>query len=130
MKYLITATAILAASSAFANEPFGIWQTITDATGAHLLVDVHPCEEDEAKLCATVSEVVNSSNPAAQELIGRKIFWNLEKVKDGLWENGTVYDVITNADYNSRVILGAKALRVEGCVATFCDGQNWKRPTE
>lgn len=130
MKYVLTAAAILAASSASANEPFGIWQTITDATGAHLLVNVHPCEGDEAKLCSTVAEVVNSDNPAAQELVGRKIFWNLEQTKDGLWENGTVYDVQTNAEYDSRVILGAKALRVEGCVSTFCDGQNWKRPAE
>lgn len=128
MKYLVLTTALLAATPALANEPFGIWQTITDATGAHLLVDVQPCAEDAAKLCGTVSEVVNSTNPEAAKLVGRKIFWDVEKVKENTWENGQVYDVLTNKDYDSRVILGKTALRVEGCVSGFCDGQNWKRP--
>lgn len=130
MKTLITAAALFTATQAFAAEPYGIWQTITDETGAHLLVDVHPCESDAEKLCSTVKEVVNSNNPAAQELVGRQIFWDLEKVEDTLWENGKVYDVLTDTDYDSRVILGKTALRVEGCVSTFCDGQNWKRPTD
>lgn len=130
MKYIIATAAILAATQASAAEPYGIWQTITDETGAHLLVNVHPCEADEAKLCGTIAEVVNSTNPAAKDLINRPIFWDLEPTEDNHWANGTVYDVQTDTDYNSRVILGKTALRVEGCVATFCDGQNWKRPQE
>ncbi len=130
MKSLITAAALLTATQAFANDPYGIWQTITDDTGAHLLVEVHACDGDAEKLCGTVKEVVNSDNPAAQELLGRPIFWDLEQVEAALWENGTVYDVLTDREYNSRVILGKTALRVEGCVATFCDGQNWKRPAQ
>lgn len=128
MRILVTTVSLVAATQALANEPYGIWQTITDDTGAHLLVDVHPCEADAQKLCSTVKEVVNSNDPAAAELIGRAIFWDMEKVEDNLWENGTVYDVLTDTDYDSRVILGKTAIRVEGCVASFCDGQNWKRP--
>ena len=130
MKALFTIVILSTATQAFANDPYGIWQTITDDTGAHLLVRVHARDSDAAKLCGTVKDVVNSDNPAAQELLGRLIFWDLEQVEDALWENGTVYDVLTDSDYNSRVILGKTALRVEGCVATFCDGQNWKRPAE
>jgi Uncharacterized protein conserved in bacteria (DUF2147) len=128
MKFLITAAALFAASQAVANEPFGIWQTITDETGAHLLVDVHPCEDNADNLCSTVTDVVNSPDPTAQELVGRKIFWDLEPVEENLWENGTVWDVLTDTNYDSRVILGNTAIRVEGCVSGFCDGQNWKRP--
>ena len=130
MKYIISAAAILVATQVSAAEPFGIWQTMTDETGAHLLVNVHPCESDEGKLCGTIAEVVNSTNPAAKDLINRPIFWDLEPTKENHWANGTVYDVQTDTDYDSRVILGKTALRVEGCVATFCDGQNWKRPQE
>ena len=130
MKYILAAAAMLVATQASAAETYGIWQTITDETGAQLLVNVHPCETDEAKLCGTVSEVVNSTNPAAKDLIGRAIFWDLEPTDENHWANGSVYDVQTDTDYNSRVILGKTALRVEGCVATFCDGQNWKRPTK
>lgn len=129
MKNLIAgAVALMIAVPAFANEPFGIWRTITDDTGAHLLVDVHPCKDAEEKLCSTVTEVVNSDNPAALELIGRAIFWDMELVKENRWENGTVYDVLTDTDYDARVTLGKTAIRVEGCVSGFCDGQNWKRP--
>jgi uncharacterized protein (DUF2147 family) len=128
MKTLIAAAVLLTATQAFANEPYGIWQTITDETGAHLLVDVHACDSDAAKLCSTVKEVINSEDPAAEKLIGRQLFWDLEKVEDDLWENGTVYDVLTDTSYDSRVILGKTAIRIEGCVAGFCDGQNWKRP--
>ncbi len=130
MKYILTAAAMLVATHASAAEPYGIWQTITDDTGAHLLVNVHPCEGDAAKLCGTIAEVVNSTNPAAKDLVDRPIFWDLEVTEENHWANGTVYDVQTDTDYNSRVILGKTALRVEGCVATFCDGQNWKRPAE
>ena len=130
MKYIITATAMLIATQASAAEPYGVWQTITDETGAHLLVNVHPCETDEAKLCGTIAEVVDSSNPAAKDLINRPIFWDLEPAEENHWDNGTVFDVPSGKEYNSRVILGKAALRVEGCVATFCDGQNWKRPKE
>lgn len=131
MKTLITAAALLAATPALANDPYGIWQTITDDTGAHLLVDIHPCAEAEAKLCSTVKEVVNSDDPAAKELIGRAIFWDMEMTEENrLWENGTVYDVLSDSNYDARVTLGKTAIRVEGCVSGFCDGQNWKRPAE
>ena len=128
MKYLITAAAILVAAPALANEPFGIWQTITDDTGAYLLVDVQPCADAAEKLCGGVSEVVNSNNPKAQELVGRKIFWDMEKTSGKLWENGMVYDVLSDKNYKARVTLGKTDIRVEGCVLIFCDGQNWKRP--
>jgi uncharacterized protein (DUF2147 family) len=130
MKYLITIATLFAASHAAANEPFGIWQTITDDTGAHLLVDVQPCATDSAKLCGTVSQVVNSPAPEAQQLVGRAIFWDLELATENNWANGQVYDVLTDTVYDSKVILGKTALRVEGCVASFCDGQNWKRPQQ
>ena len=126
-KLLAGAVALIIAGPAFANEPYGIWRTITDDTGAHLLVDIHPCQDDGDKLCSTVTEVVNSDNPAAQELIGRAIFWDMELVEENRWENGTVYDVLTDAEYDARVTLGKTAIRVEGCVSGFCDGQNWKR---
>ena len=131
MKPFIIAATLLAATPAFANDPYGIWRTITDDTGAHLLVDIHPCADAAEKLCSTVSEVVNSDDPSAKDLIGRAIFWDMEMIEENrLWENGKVYDVLTDTDYDARVTLGKTAIRVEGCVSGFCDGQNWKRPAE
>lgn len=129
MKKLLTTLAVITATSAAAEEgPFGIWQTITDETGAHLLVDIQPCVDAADKLCGTISEVVNSDDPAANDLLGRPIFWDLEKVEDNKWANGRLFDVLSGEEYDAQVILGKTAIRLEGCVATFCDGQNWKRP--
>lgn len=132
MKTLLATAAVFAASQAAANEPFGIWETIKDPAGAYFLVDVQPCESDNAKLCGNVAEVVNS--PADQAtllaLIGRPVFWDLEKVEENKWANGKVWDAVTDTVYDSRVTLGKTAMRVEGCVMTFCDGGNWKRPAQ
>lgn len=129
MKKLLTTIALFAATGAVADDgPYGIWQTITDETGAHLLVDIQPCAEAPDKMCGTIAEIVNSDDPAAQDLRGRLIFWDVEKVSDNEWENGRLYDVPNDKEYDARVILGKTALRLEGCVSGFCDGQNWKRP--
>ncbi|MFT4794934.1 MAG: hypothetical protein ACJAVR_002431 [Paracoccaceae bacterium] len=125
MKYTLIAATILFATQASANEPFGVWQTITDDTGAYLLVDVQPCAADAAKLCSTVTEVINSPH---QNLVGRPLFWDLEATDDNKWENGKVWDAATDKVYDAQVTLGKTAMRVEGCVSLFCDGQNWKRP--
>lgn len=72
------------------------------------------------KSCAARSKkVVNSDNPEAQELIGREIFWDMEKVTYALWENGKIYEVLTDTNYGSRVIPNKTALRVEGGGAAF-----------
>ena len=120
-----TATAALIATQAIASEPFGIWQTKSDDNGAYLLVEVLPCETDEAKLCSRVTEVINSPH---QEIVGRPIFWDMVTEDGKNWDRGRVWDALTNEEYDAKVILGKTALRVEGCVGILCDGQNWKRP--
>lgn len=126
MKELIVATAVFFAAPAFADEePYGIWKTISDDTGAYLLVDVQPCESDPSMLCSHVAEVHNSPH---QEIVGRPVFWDMVTEDDRNWDGGRVWDAATDEEYDAKVILGKTALRVEGCVGIFCDGQNWKRP--
>ncbi len=125
MKKLLAAAFILTATQATASEPNGVWQTKSDDSGAYLLVDVQPCEADAAMLCSHVTEVHNSPH---QEIVGRKVFWDMVTEDNKNWEGGTVWDAATDKEYDAKVILGKTALRVEGCVGIFCDGQNWKRP--
>ncbi len=125
MKYLTTfATIVLLASPAMASQPYGIWKTQTDKSGAYLLVEVLDCANDRSKLCAEIREVINSEN---REIVGKPIFWSLESAKAGNWVNGEVWDVENDKIYAGKVTMGESQLRVEGCVSIFCDGQNWSR---
>lgn len=109
---------------ALANEPYGVWQTKTDKTGAYLHVKVTPCNGNKAQLCGTVLETFKTPHT---EIKGRKIFWDLDKVSANEWGNGTVWDAETDKEYAAKVILGKSKLRVEGCFGILCDGQNWTR---
>jgi len=112
------------ATPALANEPYGVWQTKTDKTGAYLHVQVAPCGGNKAKLCGVVAQTFKTPHT---EIKGRKIFWDLEKVSENEWGNGRVWDAETDKEYAGKVILGKTKLRVEGCVGFLCDGQNWSR---
>jgi len=118
----IAATAL--AMPALANEPYGIWQTRTDRTGAYLHVRVHPCNGNGAMLCGTVNQTFNTPHT---EIVGRPVFWDLQVTGANEWGGGTVWDAETDRNFDARVILGSSRLRVEGCVGFLCDGQNWTR---
>jgi uncharacterized protein (DUF2147 family) len=116
---------MLFATQAMAGEPHGIWKTKADQTGAYLLVEVLDCMDDRSKLCAVIRKVVNSQH---QEIVGRQIFWNLEADNQNKWKNGRIWDVSNDKVYRAKVTLDGNTMRVEGCVAIFCDGQNWSPP--
>ena len=126
MKRLIGAAlaGMALATPAAAIEPFGIWETKRDRTGAYLHVRVHPCDNDAAMLCGTVHQTFNTPHT---EIVGRPIFWDLSPTSGNEWGGGTVWDAETDKDYAAKVILGSTRLRVEGCVGFLCDGQNWTR---
>ena len=126
MKRLIGAAlaGMALATPAAANEPFGIWETKRDRTGAYLHVRVHPCDNDAAMLCGTVHQTFKTPHT---EIVWRPIFWDLSPTSGNEWGGGTVWDAETDKDYAAKVILGSTRLRVEGCVGFLCDGQNWTR---
>ncbi|MDE0983230.1 MAG: DUF2147 domain-containing protein [Yoonia sp.] len=126
MKRLIGAAlaAMALGTPAFANEPYGIWETKRDRTGAYLHVRVHACDNDAAMLCGTVHKTFNTPHT---EIVGRPIFWDLQVTSGNEWGDGTVWDAESDKNFNAKVILGSTRLRVEGCVGFLCDGQNWTR---
>ena len=74
MKKLIStilATAFLA-TPVLANEPYGLWETKKDKTGAYLHVKVAPCKGNTAQLCGVVAQTFKTPHT---EIKGRPIFW-------------------------------------------------------
>lgn len=126
MRTLIGAAiaAALLTTPTLANEPYGTWETKKDASGAYLHVKVEPCPDDEKLLCANVVKTFETPHT---EIVGRKIFWDLETEDGQNWSGGQVWDAATDKTYDAKVILGKTRLRVEGCVSLFCEGQNWTR---
>jgi hypothetical protein len=54
----------------------------------------------------------------------------LDYVATRIERSTEIWDVANNKIYKGRMMLGEAAMRVEGCVAIFCDGQNWSRVEE
>jgi uncharacterized protein (DUF2147 family) len=115
---------VLFATQSLAGEAYGIWKTEVDGTGAYLLVEVADCDADAKKLCAKIIKVINSEH---QEIVGKQIFWNLTSYKQNKWKNGKIWDVPNDRVYPAKVTLDKDTMRVEGCIAILCDGQNWSR---
>lgn len=118
------AVLIMVTTRAWSEEPFGIWRTKTNETGAYLHVRVLPCKNRAAQLCGVIQKTFKTPHT---EIIGRPIFWNLEKTGTGTWAKGWVWDPETNRDYRAKVSLEAQGLRVRGCLGPLCDGQYWTR---
>ena len=110
--------------SSLAAEPFGVWLTETGRTGAYLHVEVAPCKDNGTLLCGYIRETFETPHI---EIVGRPIFWDLEKVNETQWANGRVWDAENRRVYKAKVTLHQTELRVEGCLGMICDGQNWKR---
>lgn len=87
---------------------------------------MQPGKGGNAKLCGNVAEVVNSPGCEATitALIGRPVFYDLEKAEENESANGLVWDAVTDKVCDSRATLRITAMRVEGRVMTFCDGGN------
>ncbi|NVN88684.1 MAG: DUF2147 domain-containing protein [Rhodopseudomonas sp.] len=128
----------LAAFTAAANadsDPSGVW--LTQAGDAK--VQVAPCGN---ALCATIvwlkqpldpatgRPVVDDKNPdpakARRPVLGLNLFVGM-KPADGKW-SGRIYNADDGKTYASTVsLVGAKALKVEGCVLMFCGSETWKK---
>ena len=62
----------------------------------------------------------------SRKLLGTAVLTGFKR--DGNKWRGRIYDPKTGKSYRSVVQLqGANGLKVEGCIAFFCQGQNWRR---
>lgn len=115
---------MLAAAPALAQDASGTWKTETSDAGAHLEVRIGACSYDTAKTCGVITKVVGSDN---QSIVGQAIIKDMQPNGTGRWNRGTIWAPDDDKTYRSNMELSGNLLKVEGCIAVFCRGQNWTR---
>lgn len=130
---LVAATIALSAPAVASNSINGNW--ITQEKDA--VVKIGPCGKT---ICGRISRYlvtppngvdqrdVNNPNKKlrTRKLLGTAVLTGFKP--DGKIWRGRIYDPKTGKSYRSEVSLdGPSKLKVKGCVAVFCQGQNWTR---
>jgi uncharacterized protein (DUF2147 family) len=123
MRHLITAAAaaltLVAATSAFAAEPFGTWTR--PSTGTQ--VSFYDCG---GKLCG---KVVGVKDQTKKDTVGKVIMTGAAKSGDNTWK-GDLLNLEDGKTYSGVVTLeGPKALNLKGCAlgGLVCKGETWTR---
>ncbi|HLI98382.1 MAG TPA: DUF2147 domain-containing protein [Bradyrhizobium sp.] len=80
---------------------------------------------------ATGKLQIDDKNPnpvlAKRRIIGLSLFSGMRAVGPNQWA-GRIYNADDGRTYASKVsVAGAGNLRVEGCVGSFCGGEDWSR---
>ena len=123
MKHLLVALFTVLPLTAMADAA-GVWKTETSDKGAYLHVRVGPCANDQALTCGTIVKAVNTTR---DDLVGKPIIWAMEANGANAWKSGRIWAPDDDKTYRSKMSLSGDVLKVEGCVAVFCRGQDWTR---
>jgi uncharacterized protein (DUF2147 family) len=132
--------ATLAAATASAAGPVErVW--LTQAKDAR--VRIAPCAPAGDRLCGTIISLqtpldedgrpkLDEHNPDAAQrnrpVLGLTVIRDFRPAGPGRWDHGKIYDPKTGRTYASKMRLDADGtLKVDGCVAMFCQTQTWRR---
>jgi uncharacterized protein (DUF2147 family) len=138
---LVFAIAILlalapAASAQSGGDPSGTW--LTQAGDAR--VRVSRCGGGICGVVVWLREPINPANGkpqvddknpnpalAKRPMIGLPLFSSMQSTGPGKW-SGKIYNADDGSTYASNVsVTGPDSLKVEGCMGSFCGGENWTR---
>ncbi len=131
----------MAAGPAFAADAVeGDW-----LTNAGAKVRVAPCHGQPARLCGEIvwlqtpttaagdpQRDINNPDPAlrARPIVGMVVLRDFQREASGRWSGGKIYDPKTGKTYDSKMQLNPDGtLKLEGCVAVFCQARTWTRPS-
>jgi uncharacterized protein (DUF2147 family) len=108
-------------------------------------VHIAPCRGQPGRLCGDIVWLkapanaagepmrdVNNPDPAqrGRTLLGLPFIRDFQRVEPGRWGGGKIYDPKSGKTYDSRMQLNPDGtLKLEGCVAVFCQAQTWTRPS-
>ena len=123
-------------SAQSASNPSGLW--LTQAGDSRIRIS-----RCGASYCGTVAALTDpidpkTGKPQADEhnpnpalvnrpIIGIRLFSDMRPNGSNKW-SGHIYDADDGRTYESNIsVVGADTLRIEGCVGSFCGGENWSR---
>ena len=128
MKWAVLFLIAAMPAMALASEADGLWATEKNENGGYLEVKVAPCASNASLTCGIISRAFNAKGEDSGYVnLGKSIIENMKHDGNGTYSGGTIWDPENNKTYSSKMILKGDVLDVEGCVAIFCRGQNWKR---
>lgn len=106
-------------------------------------VRLGPCPGHADRLCGVVDWLrapndaaggakrdVNNPDPAlkTRPIMGLTLIADFHRDQSGRWTGGKIYDPRSGKTYASKLGLNPDGtLKVEGCVAMFCQAQTWRR---
>lgn len=133
---LLAAGVLLAAAPAFAADPIeGEWLT----TGGASKVRIGACPDKADQMCGVITWLppakaknLDTKNPNAalrsRPVLGTQTILNFKQSSPGKWTGGKLYDPGSGKTYNGKISANSNGtLKVEGCVAMFCQAQTWTR---
>ena len=106
----------------------GVWKTEPNEEGGYLEITMGPCTADASKTCGVISSAHNGEGPnTGYEHLGKLMVKDMEPDGDNAFTDGTIWDPEADKTYKSKMQAEGDKLRVDGCIAFFCSGQNWTR---
>ncbi len=125
MKKILAIALLAFPLAAQAQEVTGLWQTAPNDEGKYIQVNVHPCANDAAQICGTITQGFAG---ATQDNNGKPIIWGMQARGENFWNKGNVWAPDSDKTYRANLTLEGNTLVVQGCVAgIFCRSSNWTR---
>lgn len=123
---IIATTALISATTAFADPIEGLWKTQVDDNGNFGQVEVKPCG---AAFCGTLVKAFNGKGQQVKsDNVGKRIIWDMIAKGNGDYADGKVFAPDRNKTYNSKLKLSGNNLEVKGCILGVCrNGGTWTR---
>ena len=109
----------------------GVWSTEVSDSGGHLEVKIGPCDSDATKTCGVISAAFSKDGIESDyEHLGKLMIRGM-KSDDGIsFSGGTIWHPERDVIYKSKIRVKGDDLKVDGCIAFICIGQNWTRVNE
>ncbi len=120
---LMTTVMAIAATTAIAGDPGGIWQSEKDDDGDWIDLAIEPCGD---ALCGKVANVYGG-NP---KFVGLTVIEGMTKIDDNSWGDGRIFAVDEDTWYHSQMeLLTPDQLKISGCIAygLLCESQTLRR---
>ncbi len=109
----------------------GVWSTEEGDSGGHLEVRIGPCESDATKTCGVIAAAFSKDGIEPDyEHLGKLMIRDMRSDDGVSFSGGTIWHPEKDKIYRSKLKVKGNDLKVDGCIAFICIGQNWRRVNE